>query len=328
MTALASLTQAIKEWGDADPANAARFRAMRDQQWSDQAEFTPTGLVGYESAVKDGTRGAINATGRAMGYQQPYMQGGAGAQNLQAALSGALGPQAQQQAYNNYNSSPGMDYALQQSERALTRNAAATGGLGGGNIQRALQENAIGIAQQDYQNQFNNLGSLSNRGINSANTMGGYQGQNAQYLNNQGVNLGNARLNTGVNIANTLGGISDGMAQYNAQGGADVSGITATGSNNLAGMLAGAGNQANLNNQALATMGSNIATGSASQVAALPMPNYAVPDYLGGAGAMISATGQLLQGYGNTNNTFNSDVNSGMNYYNQIPQGNYNPSAL
>ena len=328
MTALASLGNAIGQWVRADPANRQQMRDYVDREWSIKAENTPTGLTGYEYAVDKGTQGAIDATGRAIGYQQPYMQGGAGAQNLQAALSGALGPQAQQQAYNNYNSSPGMDYALEQSERALTRNSAATGGLGGGNVQRALQENAIGIAQQDYQNQFNNLGSLSNRGINSANTMGGYQGQNAQYLNNQGVNLGNARLNTGVNIANTLGGISDGMAQYNAQGGMGVSGITATGSNNLSGLLGGAGNSANLNNSNLAALGSNLATGSASNVAGLPMPNYAVPDYLGGAGTMISATGQLLGGYGNTDNTFNRDVNSGMNHYNQIPQGNYNPGAL
>jgi len=298
MTALNSLSQKIGQWANADPANMDQMRAYRDKQWSTQAENTPTGLIGYENAVNQGTRNAIAANNIAGSYQHPYMQGGAGASDLQSALSGAMGPEAQQQAYANYNASPGMDYALQQSERALTRNAAATGGLGGGNVQQALQQNAIGLAQQDYQNQFDNLGTLSNRGANAANIAGSYEGRNSDIFNTQGLNIGNARLNTGLNIANTLAGVSDGLANYNNAAGSGVADITANGAVDIAVTQGNAGNQANQNNQWLGTLIGNIATGAASNVAGLPQPDYQNPNLMQGAGQFISATGQLLQGYG------------------------------
>jgi hypothetical protein len=149
---------------------------------------TNIGLAGAENAQTGGLRGALNTVG--MGADQAradLTQGGAGANNTlnryydpgyrandyQAALSGALGGQAQQAAFDNFQNSPGQQYLVNESERAIRRNAAATGGLGGANVQRALQENAIGLAAQDFNNSFNRLGQVSDRGLGAGGQMAG-----------------------------------------------------------------------------------------------------------------------------------------------------------
>lgn len=117
----------------------------------------------------------------------PYMQQGQQAFNQQAALSGAQGAEAQQQAYSQFQSSPGQQFLQQQAEKALLRNAAATGQLGGGNTQSALQQQAIGFASQDFDNYYNRLGGVSQAGL-------GLTGQ-----------LGQTNANMGSNIASLYG---------------------------------------------------------------------------------------------------------------------------
>jgi hypothetical protein len=92
----------------------------------------------------------------------PFLGEEAG-QSLQAqqALLGLQGVEAQNQAFGALQESPGQRFIRQRQERGLVRNASAIGGLGGGNIRTALQEQAAGFAQQDIQNQFNRLGITS-----------------------------------------------------------------------------------------------------------------------------------------------------------------------
>ena len=166
----------------------------------------PTGLIGSEQALRQGLAGQLGsiaqgvgaaqgeidyATGQAVGTLDPYTQGGAGATNIQAALSGAMGPQAQAQAFQNYQQSPGQEYALEQGRRNLLAGAAATGGVGGGNTQRELMRQGVGMAQQNYQQDFNNMGTVANRGMGAA-------GQQAGMQVNAGQNLANLALQGGV----------------------------------------------------------------------------------------------------------------------------------
>ena len=69
-------------------------------------------------------------------------------------------------------------------------NAAATGGLGGGNVLKELTRYNTGLASQDLQNQIANINQLSGRGFNAA------------------TQMANMNLNTGLpaaNAINTLG---------------------------------------------------------------------------------------------------------------------------
>ena len=93
---------------------------------------------------------------------QGFLGGGQNAAKLQADLTGANGQAAQQSAYAAYQSSPAMQYQMDQMQRATERSAAARGGALGGNVLMELQRNASGIASQDYQNQFNNMNTVAN----------------------------------------------------------------------------------------------------------------------------------------------------------------------
>jgi len=100
---------------------------------------------------------------------------------LQAELQGfgevpqgtTLSAQEQQaQAFSQLQESPGQQFLRKRQEKAILRNASATGGLGGGNVLNALQENAFNLAQTDIENQFGRLGQLAGRGQDAAVNLG------------------------------------------------------------------------------------------------------------------------------------------------------------
>jgi hypothetical protein len=80
---------------------------------------------------------------------------------LQQALSGALGQEAQSQAFQQFQESPGVQFAREQGLRLIGSGAGAIGGLGGGERLRELTKFSQGLALQDLGNQFNRLGVTS-----------------------------------------------------------------------------------------------------------------------------------------------------------------------
>ena len=120
----------------------------------------------------------------------PSMEAGDTARQQQLALLGLLGPEAQAAANTQFSESPGQQFIRERQQRALTRNQAAMGGLGGGNIQTALQEQAAGFAAQDFNNQFNRLSGLSGAGQNAVTNIGQFgqatAGNVANLMNQQG----------------------------------------------------------------------------------------------------------------------------------------------
>lgn len=135
----------------------------------------------------------------------PYTSSGAQANQLQAALSGALGPEAQAEAYANFQASPGQQFLRDQAEQALLRNASATGGLGGGAILDALQKQAIGYAAQDYQNYFNRLGGVSGQGLDAAGKISALLGQGAGLASTGGAQGLDFYGQTGRDLAQIAG---------------------------------------------------------------------------------------------------------------------------
>ena len=207
-----------------------------------------------------------------------FAQPGAQSNNLQAAYSGALGPQAQQQAFANFTASPGQEWLQQQAEQGTLRNAAAIGGLGGGNVRQELQRQAMGLAQQDFQNQFNNLGTISDRGFQATNAAGNYgtqlNGAKAGYAYGAGQDIANNRAQT-TSALNSLYG------DYTS---------------NIANLFAGAGGAQATSNQSLASLVANLATGSQSNfVNANQLPNTTQsPGNLGGIGQLLGGAGSLM----------------------------------
>ena len=80
------------------------------------------------------------------------------------ALLGLSGSEEEQAALGRFNESPGQAFLRERQERSLLRNTAATGGLQGGNVQTALQEQAFGIASQQLGERKDRLAGVAQLG--------------------------------------------------------------------------------------------------------------------------------------------------------------------
>jgi hypothetical protein len=118
---------------------------------------------------------------------QPYSEAGTGALAQQQALLGLGTPGAQQQAITALQGSPQFQALQQQGENAILQNAAATGGLRGGNVQAALAQFRPALLSSLIEQQYGRLGGLTSLGQNAA------------------AGVGNAGMSTGSNIATLLG---------------------------------------------------------------------------------------------------------------------------
>jgi len=119
-----------------------------------------------------------------------------------------LSAQEQQaQAFSQLKESPGQQFLRKRQEKAILRNASATGGLGGGNVLNALQENAFNLAQTDIENQFGRLGQLSGRGQQAGSELGSGAVRSAGDLGQFGqANVSNiSNLRTGGAAARASG---------------------------------------------------------------------------------------------------------------------------
>ena len=139
---------------------------------------------------------------------KPYVSTGTSALSSQADLLGLNGNTAQQSAINNIQSGSAYQTALKQGENSILQNASATGGLRGGNTQAALAQYSPALLNSMVQQQYSNLGGLSQLGQASA----GLQASAGQ--------------NTSSNVSNLLSQIGSSQAGATiAQGNATQSGL-------------------------------------------------------------------------------------------------------
>jgi len=290
-------------------------------------QVPPTGLIGSEQAIQGGlgaqlgllaqgvgsAQGEIDiATGRAIEPLQGFTQQGQQAGQQQAALSGALGPEAQQQAFQAFNQSPGQQFQVEQGRQAVLRSAAATQGLGGGNVLRELNRQGIGQAQQFFQQGFNNLGQVAGRGFQGATTQAGIQERGGANLANLALQGGvlpaqavgtaagqvaQGRFGVGQLLAQAAQGITTGQANLQSGLGAGLAGQFGQGSTNIANLTSGTGAQSAQLQQNLATILANIGTGSASQAAGFTSAaaQFDASGILGQNTAVQNTLSQLLQ---------------------------------
>jgi len=126
----------------------------------------------------------------------PWMTAG------QGALGNLQNPQ------DSFAASPGYEWARNEGQRDIGNSFAARGGAASGNALRALTDYNTGLAQQDYNNWWNQQSNLAGLGQTATTNVGQF-GQNAA------GNIGNAMANQGVSrssgIANRYGAIGQGL---------------------------------------------------------------------------------------------------------------------
>lgn len=188
------------------------------------------------------------AYGRAEEMFNPYMQAGNTALQQQMALSGALGQDAFNQAYQE---SPQMAFLREQGMRANLAGAAATGGLGGGNVQKELQRFGQGLASQGLQQQISNLGALSSQGLGATGSAAGIATGAGTNLANLATGEAQARSNALMSQGSNLANIATGLGSQQLQAQTNLGG-------QLAGNLAQYGLPAV---QSISNLGTNLAAG-------------------------------------------------------------------
>jgi hypothetical protein len=93
----------------------------------------------------------------------PYVAAGETALTQQQALIGLGGEEAQQQAISAIEASPQFGAMVQQGEEAILQNAAATGGLRGGNTQAALAQFRPQVLSNLIESQYSKLSDVARR---------------------------------------------------------------------------------------------------------------------------------------------------------------------
>lgn len=135
---------------------------------NDQAEAAGKASdLQYQASMK-GVEEQRRQFDKIMELMSPYVTAGTGAMGAQQNLLGLNGAAGQQSAIDALQNSPQMQSMLKQGENALLQNASATGGLRGGNSQAALAQFRPQLLNQMIQQQFSNLGGLSQMGQASA----------------------------------------------------------------------------------------------------------------------------------------------------------------
>lgn len=176
-------------------ANKAAGKAADAQG---QAAATAAGVQREELAF------AKEKYGETQEMMQPWEQGGLSAFQMQQDYTGVNGVEAQKNAYANYAESPGVAWAREQGMQGVASNLAVSG-IGGGTRLKAMSDYNQGLAMQDFSNQFNRLGSVTNVGLNAANTLAG-----------SAAGVSSAAINSSAGQANSI----------NTAGAARAAGIT------------------------------------------------------------------------------------------------------
>lgn len=154
---------------------------------------------------------------------KPYVQAGQGAMAAQQALTGLGGADAQAAAIKAIGESPEMQAMTQQGENAIMQQAAATGGLRGGNVQAALAQFRPSVLSSLINQQYQRLGGLTQIGQASAAGVGAgalQTGQNvAGLLQQQGAAVAGGQLAAGQAWQSIPNAFMSGLGTYAGLGG-------------------------------------------------------------------------------------------------------------
>lgn len=143
---------------------------------------------------------------------KPYVEAGNGALARQLDLAGNNGPEAQQAAIDAIQGGAEYGTLVRQGEESILQNAAATGGLRGGNVQASLAKFRPEVLSSLINQQYQRLGGLTQLGQASA---GGQAAAGGAFANNvsqlygqRGDAIANAALVKGQGQANMWGNIA------------------------------------------------------------------------------------------------------------------------
>ena len=154
---------------------------------------------------------------------RPYTDVGAEAIGMQRAFTGLGTPEDEQAQIDAVMGSPEYAALISSGEEGILQNAAATGGLRGGNTQKALSEYRPSILAGLLERRYNRLGGLAGMGQASASQQaysGNQLGTNiAGQLNQQGMASAQNQLSKGAAWSSGISGVAQSVGQFGGMGG-------------------------------------------------------------------------------------------------------------
>jgi hypothetical protein len=200
----------------------------------------------------------VSAGNQALQDLKPYQKAGTEALQGQRALIGMNGQGAQSSAIQGLANSPEMAAYIQQGENSMLQNAAATGGLRGGNTQAAMGQFRPQLLAGMINQQYSRLGEMTALGANTT-------GMVFQTGASAAAGQANAGMQVAGNIGNTLSNYASGAANsYSALGNQQATMMGNMG-NQQAAMMGNMGNAYSqyYNNQGAIAAGNAMAQGQA-----------------------------------------------------------------
>ena len=157
------------------------------------------------AALQETLKPYVDAGGPALKQLASYSDVAQPALDEQQALSGILGPEAQQSAIDRIEQSPLYMEHVAQGENAMLQNASATGGLRGGNMQAALSQFRPAVLQQMIEDKYSKLGGMVSFGGSATNNLATMGQASAAGQASAGMNLAS-------NVGNSITAAGDARA--------------------------------------------------------------------------------------------------------------------
>jgi hypothetical protein len=193
-------------------SNFFKMRAEKKAAETQSANVTENVLPSVETAMES-----------AQAILNPYVEAGNTALQQQQALAGTLGPEAQAEAVQQIEQGAQFSALQTQGENAILQNAAATGGLRGGNTQAALAQFRPQLLNELINQRMGQLGGIAGQGLGAAGQSAGLGMQGGSNIANlllqQGAYDAGGDLATGRFYAGIPGAVSEGLGFYTGIGG-------------------------------------------------------------------------------------------------------------
>lgn len=168
-------------------------------------------------ASREGIAELRRQSEEAIRLQQPFVEAGTSSVGGLLDLVGLGGQEAEAAAIARLEESPRFQAIARQGEEAILQNAAATGGLRGGNTQAALAQFRPQLLNQQIEQQFSRLGQITQLGQASASGTAAAGLQTGRDVSNLLLEGGQAQaqglLAQGQNRANLFGDIGSATGQ-------------------------------------------------------------------------------------------------------------------
>jgi hypothetical protein len=231
VSAAGSIVGGIMQKGAVDRA-ASKAAELQAQGRDDAVATLEQGRTDAVGALRGGQTDTIAAQRAALAQArtdlEPWRSSGGNALTVASNLSGANGPEAAQLARDDFFTSPGYQFRLDEGLRAVDAGAAASGMLRSGATLKAEQRFGEGLASQEFGDYYNRLYQLSGLGANAASATGGYEMQTGQNLGNAYLGtagrLGDTYTGSAARIGNAYTGTAQDMANTEvSRGGAEAS---------------------------------------------------------------------------------------------------------